>query len=152
MGNPPNNAPRHGFSVGTLLLLTAVVAIGLAGVRTVVVDSDRIALDAVGRSGTTPTPSGVASIIAQRAQRQEEGRLRAMGGCMIGLLVGIGVGATRPRPVLGVLLGIIVGWFVGGVAGGFLAQPESLPLAAIGSAVLLLLGGVVYLFSSRRAE
>jgi hypothetical protein len=52
---------------------------------------------------------------------------------------------------LGVLLGILVGWFVGGVAGGFLTQPESLPVAAIGSAVLLLLGGVVYLFSSRRA-
>ena len=75
-----------------------------------------------------------------------------MAGCMIGLLVGIGIGATRPRPVLGVLLGILVGGFVGGVAGGVLTQPENLPVAAIGSAVLLLLGGVVYLFSSRRAD
>jgi hypothetical protein len=137
--------------VGTLLLLTAVVAIGLGGVRTLVVESDRIALDAVGQSGTTPAPSSVASAIAGWQQRREEAGLRALGGAMVGLLVGIGIGVTRPRPVLATLLGSLVGWFVGGVAAGFLSQPENLPVVGIGSALLLLMGGVFYVLSSRRA-
>ncbi len=91
-----------------------------------------------------------ASAIAGRQERREEAGLRALGGAMVGLLVGIGIGVTRPRPVLAVLLGVPVGGFVGGVAGGVLAQPENLPVVGIGSALLLLLGGVIYLLSSRR--
>ena len=68
---------------------------------------------------------------------------------MIGLLVGIGIGASRPRPVAGVLLGIFVGGGVGAFAGAVLAEPRNLPVAAIGSALLVLLGVAVRVFSSR---
>ena len=75
--------------------------------------------------------------------------LRGIAGGMIGLLVGIGIGATRSRPVTGVLLGIFVGGGVGAFAGAILAEPRNLPVALVGSALLVLLGLVVRALSSR---
>jgi hypothetical protein len=66
--------------------------------------------------------------------------------------VGIGIGASRPRPVAGVVLGIFAGGFVGAFAGAVLAEPKNLPVAAIGSALLVLLGVVVRTFSARPQE
>ncbi|MEN6451008.1 MAG: hypothetical protein ABFC96_10995 [Thermoguttaceae bacterium] len=152
MENQPDKTIRHGFSIGTLLLLMTIVAIFLAAARTVVVNADRAAADALGSAGTTPTPSGVASAIAGQQEHQEEAAMRGVAGAVIGLLVGVGIGATRPRPVLGALLGILVGVPTGGVAGGILTQPENAPLALIGPAILLLMGGLIYHLSAHRGD
>jgi hypothetical protein len=135
MTNPKTTPPLHGFSVATLLLLTAVVAIGAAAARTIFVASEQ-----------TIEEGGYWS-----SEVQEAG-LRAVAGGMIGLLVGIGIGATRPRPVAGVVLGILVGGCVGAFAGGVLADSRNLPVAAIGSALLLLVGIVVRVLSPRPHE
>ena len=145
MQNPKNNPPLHGFSVATLLLLTVVVAIGAAGVRTLVVTSNVV----IDGSGGVLHSSTVAQSIQNAANVRGEAVMRGIAGAMIGLLVGIGIGATRPRPVAGVLLGIFVGGGVGAFAGAVLAEPKNLPVAAIGAALLLLLGIVVRVFSSR---
>jgi len=64
-------------------------------------------------------------------------------------LVGIAIGATRSRPFVGVPLGIFVGGVVGALAGAVLAEPRNLPVALIGSALLVLLGVAVRVLSSR---
>ena len=112
---------RNGFSLASILLLTAVVAIFLAAVRTAMVDEG------------PPDPAA---------------DMRGAGGGIVGLFVGIGIGVTRTRRVLGIGLGILVGWFVGGAAGMLLSQAKTLPLVFIGSAVLIALGVVVRRFSS----
>jgi hypothetical protein len=48
-----------------------------------------------------------------------------------------------------VLLGIFVGAAVGAFAGAILAEPKNLPVALIGSALLVSLGVVVRALSSR---
>ena len=96
------NDPQHGFSVATLLLLTAVVAIGAAAVRNLVVAPD------------VDERLNPASSRAIQASMQE-------------------------APVRGMV--------VGPLAGAVLTDPRNLLLAAIGSAVLLLLGSVVRMLS-----
>ncbi len=127
MENPTKHAPLHGFSVGTLLLLTAVVAIGAAAVRTIIV-TPRVEIS-----------SNRASIAAIHID-QGETALRGVAGCLIGLLVGIRLGAMRPRPLVGVLFGVFIGGIIGALAGGVLADPRNLSLAVSGSALLILFG------------
>jgi hypothetical protein len=122
--HPADNGPLHGFSVGTILLLTVVVAVGAAGVRTAM---------------TTPASDMPVALAP----------LRGIAGAMIGALVGICLGATGRRPVIGVVLGFLAGDVVGAFAGVVLAEPKNLPVAAVGSALLVLLGVVVRVFSSR---
>jgi len=114
---------QRGFSVATILLLTAVVAIFLAALRTVAVEPSAIPGEQLG--------------------------LRAISGILIGTFVGLGMGLTRPRRRWGIPLGLLTGWFVGG-AGSLFADPRNLPLAAIGSLLLIVLGVVVRVGSSSR--
>lgn len=134
MDYPAENRPQHGFSVATLLLLTAVVAIGLAAARTVGLQVEK--LD--DRGWLSPFE-----------QRLDELAWRGAAGALVGMFVGIGVGATRPRPILGVLLAVPIGVLAGALTGAVITDPENVLLVAIGSALLILLGVVVRRFSYR---
>lgn len=147
MTDTSNNQLRHGFSVGTLLLLTAVVAIGMAGVRTLVMSANETVIEE-SRPAVSSTQA-TSTLDVCWAQQKEEATMRGAAGIMIGLLVGFGIGITRPRRLLGVLLSVGVGAVVGGVAGGVLTQRENLSVVLIGSAVLFTFGGVIYTLSSR---
>ena len=142
MNPPTNNPPQHGYTVATVLLLTAVVAIGMAAVQTLVSASRAAAL-----SNNPWSVSAVSSALNNLSA--DEIALRALAGGVIGLFVGIGIGATRLRPIAGVLLGIFVGVPVGAFACATLTQRENLVLVAIGSALLIALGAVVRLFSRK---
>lgn len=122
---PTDSHHYRGFSVASILLLTAAVAIFLAALRTVAVEPSAIPGDQLG--------------------------LRAISGILIGTFVGLGMGLTRPRRRWGIPLGLLTGWFVGGAAGSLFADPRNLPLAVIGSLVLIVLGVVVRAGSSRPA-
>jgi hypothetical protein len=74
---------------------------------------------------------------------------RGFAGAIAGLFTGIVVGATRPRPLLGVLLAVPIGVFSGALAASFFTEPENVFLVVVGSVLLLLLGVVVRVFSRR---
>ncbi len=74
---------------------------------------------------------------------------RGFAGAIAGLFTGIVVGATRPRPLLGVLLAVPVGVFAGAAAASFFTEPENVLLVVVGSVLLLLLGVVVRALSRR---
>jgi len=143
MENPTNNSPQHGFSVATLLLLTAVAAIGLAAAQTT-----RLQVDRLDRT-TPPQYYWAPRQPSPFEQRVEELALRALAGGLVGMFAGIAVGATRPRPSLGVLLAVPIGRFAGALAGAVFTEPENVPVVAIGSALVVLLGVVVRTFSLR---
>jgi hypothetical protein len=145
---PNDNAPLHGFSIATLLLLTVVVAIGAAAMRTLVITSD-LADEQLQKGLQSVSP---ARAVQLAVQARNEGVLRGIAGGIIGLLVGIYLGATRRRPILGVLLGIVVGGFTGAFAGAVFTEPKNLLVAVVGSALLILLGVVVRGLSRRPHE
>ncbi|MCC6125232.1 MAG: hypothetical protein IT426_09740 [Pirellulales bacterium] len=78
--------------------------------------------------------------------------LRAVSGTIIGVIVGVGIGLSRRRWIVGAILGFFGGGIVGGLAATILSVPQNIPLAPIGSAVLLLGGVAVRLFSRRDVE
>jgi hypothetical protein len=143
MENPNDDAPLHGFSIATLMLLTVVVAIGAAAARTLVIASNMTAAE-VGASLMRATQLAVVS--------PSEAFLRGTAGAIIGLLVGIYLGLHRRRPIVGVPLGAIVGGFVGGFAGIVFTEPRNLLVAAIGAVLLVLLGIIVRGLSRRPHE
>jgi hypothetical protein len=130
----PDNTPLHGFSIATLMLLTVVVAVGAAAARTLVIASNVTAAE-VGAS--------VARAPSLAVVTRTEAGLRGAAGAMIGLLVGIYLGLRRRRPMVGVPLGVVVGGLVGAFAGVVFTEPKNLLVAAIGSALLILLGIIV---------
>jgi hypothetical protein len=139
---------RRSFSVGTVLLLTAVVAIGMAGMR-VVVETVRNTSSESPESRQYGYGFYVRSSPSPRRTLEEELRWRALGGTMVGLLVGIGVGVMRPRPVLGGILGGLLGMVIGAAVGGAMTCPDSLAVTLIGSLLLFLMGAVICMLSNR---
>jgi hypothetical protein len=143
MENPTNNAPQHGFSVATLLLLTAVIAIGLAAAQTVWQQVDKLDRTAPPRYyWGPPQPSPF-------EQRVDELAWRGVGGAIVGLFVGIAVGATRPRPILGVLVALPIGIVWGAIVAAALTEPESVLVVAVGSTLLVLFGLAIRALSRR---
>jgi hypothetical protein len=145
MQNPANPPPQHGFSVATLLLLTAIVAICFAAVETSWMQLDK--LDHTKPRGIYPWSAYGPSEFEQQVQ---EIALRAVGGAVIGAIVGIAVGATRPRPFLGLLLAVPIGALVGAAICGVFTTVENIPLALVGSVLLILVGVGIRIFSRRR--
>jgi len=110
-------APRSSFSLASIFVLTAVVAILLAPVRAIVLEPKRL----------------------------EDWRVTAcvvLGG-LTGMLIGGVVGANQTRWRSGVLLGILIGYLSGVCGAVLMASPWSLPAVAVGSVVLILLAVVV---------
>jgi hypothetical protein len=144
MDNDADKSVRHGFSIAAVLLLTAVVAIALASVQTMVMELDKLE-----QTGQTQYYNRGYQTRSPYQESLDELGMRSFGGAIIGLFVGVVVGVGRPRPFFGVLFGIPFGAITGGVSGGVLIAPCNLPLVAIGSAVLILLGLMVRKFSHR---
>ncbi len=113
---------RRGFSLASILLLTAVIAIFMAALVTV---SDH----------------------RRAGGNQDLAVACAAAGLIVGLLTGAVVGYNQVRQARGTLLGMSVGMVCGGAAGAFLAVPRSLLPIVIGSVVLVLFGVVVRLNS-----
>jgi hypothetical protein len=143
MVDPNDDVPLHGFSIATLMLLTVVVAIGAAAARTLVIASN------VTAEGVSDSLKRAVQLVAAPTS---EVVLRGIVGGTIGLLVGIYLGLTRKRPVLGVPLAAVVGVCVGAFAGVVFMEPRNLLVAAIGAALLILLGVVVRGLSRRPHE
>lgn len=116
---------RKGFSLASILLLTAVVAVLLAATVTAVADHQ-----GVGRE--------VLAVIA-------------VIGAMAGALIGVVIGLTQVARIRGALLGLLVGIITGAAAGISLTTPSNLVTLAIGSLVLVLFGVVVRFLSDRPA-
>ena len=143
MEHSTNDPYRHGFSVATLLLLVAVAAIALAAARTTSRQVDQL--------DRTRLPSGYwAPAQPSPFEKQVESLAwRGFAGAIAGLFTGIVVGATRPRPLLGVLLAVPVGVLSGALAASFFTEPENVLLVVVGSVLLILLGVVVRALSRR---
>jgi hypothetical protein len=142
MENIPNDTPRHGFSIAAVLLLTAVVAIGMAAAQSVRLELDRL--------DHTDPPHNYWSSYRQYSPYQshiDDLNMRAFAGGLIGFFVGLGIGATRPRPVAGALFGLLIGGNVGAFAGSILTEPTNLLVVVIGSVLLIALAAVVRAFS-----
>ena len=114
-------ARRAGFSLASILLLTAVAAIFLGATRTLVVDQPNVDEDLLG--------------------------LRGAAGVIVGLFVGLAVGLTQPRPFRACLLTAPIGTIAGAGAAVLLALPANLPVVAVGSLVLVVFGLVVRAWS-----
>jgi hypothetical protein len=108
---------RSGFSLASLLLLTAVVAILLAALRSAALRPG------FNNDGTTS--------------------LMITGSALVGTFVGAVCGARQSRWFAGTMLGGLAGVLSGIGAGGLLTSPSSLAIAAVGSAVLILFGVIV---------
>ena len=74
---------------------------------------------------------------------------RAIGGGMLGLVIGLGTGLAQPRPVRATLLGIFLGFTVGAVAGTLLTEPRNFPLVVVGSLVLIVFSVVIRVLSDQ---
>ena len=79
-------------------------------------------------------------------------RVAPSSGAVIGLVVGVTIALRRRRWLIGLLLALFLGVPVGGAAAVLLAEPRNMPLALVGSALLVLLGVVVRKFSSTPVE
>jgi hypothetical protein len=114
---------RNGFSLASILLLTAVVAVFLAAICSAWLEPNSVHKELAG-------VCVVAGIV--------------VGGC-----VGLGVGLTQMQRRIGAPFGLLVGMIAGAAGGALLAVPGKLPAIAIGSLVLVLFGAVVRLYSAR---
>ena len=128
---------RRGFSLASLLLLTAVVAVFLAAICTVWLPSSPAQEeDAVPVLEPWPVQEGL--IV-----------LSVIGGLLVGSFVGLVIGAGQLRPLPGVCLGTFVGMLAGTATGVLLAVPDKTLPIAIGSLVIVLFGAMVRRFSAR---
>jgi LytS/YehU family sensor histidine kinase len=140
--NSTTNLPRRGFSIATLLLLTAVAAIALAAIETTWLKIDKLDRNRPPTSfWRPPEPSPFERQVQALAGR-------AVGGAFIGIISGLVIGITRSRRFLGTLLAVLVGAVGGALTASLFTQPENVLLAVVGSVVLLLFGAVVRTFSS----
>jgi hypothetical protein len=110
-------APRAGFSLASVLLLTAVVAVVLAALRAVWLERNELSPElAVFAAGS---------------------------GLVLGLVVGIVSGAGHRRRGIGIITGGAIG-SVAGAAGGLICiSPGAVVVAAVGSALLIAFGLVI---------
>lgn len=118
----------HGtrFSLASILLLTAIVAVGLAAVQAVVLYGNRM---------------DPGEIVAA-----------CFFGGAIGAMVGLVIGLKQPRPVAGALIGLVAGAAAGAPAVLLFAHPVNLPVIAFGSVVLIVFALVVRRFSGWRPD
>ena len=141
MENSTNNLPRNGFSIATLLLLVAVVAIFLAAAETTWLKVDKL-------DRTRPPTSFWMPAEPSPFERQVEALAgRAVGGAIIGMFSGLVAGVMQSRRFFGTLLAVPVGAVGGALAAALFTQPENVLLVVVGSVVLVLLGVVVQVFS-----
>ena len=114
-------APRRGFSLASLLLLTAVVAIlaAAAGSAAVRADADRVEGLVIG----------------------------AVLGMIVGTCVGVAVGWSVFGRLRDAALGLVIGAPFGAIAGVLIASPQGLP-TVIGGSLLLVVVGLVFRFRS----
>jgi len=112
---------RTGFSLASILLLTAVVAVFLAAVCPVWINPHKV------HEGPL-----IAGVIV---------------GSVIGTVIGVVIGLKQARGVGGIILGLLCGMVSGAAGGVLLAVPDKLPAMAIGSVVLILFGVAVRRFS-----
>jgi hypothetical protein len=124
---------HRGFSLASLLLLTAVVAVFLAAICTVWLHSDRDRA----RPDVYAGPNLDEALLA----------ISVMGGLMVGSLVGLVIGASRVRPLRGAFLGTFVGMIAGAASGALLAVPGKMLPLGVGSLVIVLFGAVVRYYS-----
>lgn len=115
---------RAGFSLASIMLLTAVVAVFLAAVPSIAVRHGRINLEALGW-------------------------LAIVGGA-IGLAVGAAIGLGQLHRARGILLGLASGAIFGAATMVLLVAPYNLALAAVGSLVIVLFAAVVRICSAKR--
>jgi hypothetical protein len=142
MENSTNSLPRNGFSIATLLLLVAVVAIFFAAAETTWLKVDKL-------DRTKPTTYYWMPAEPSPFERQMEALAeRAVGGAIIGIFIGLAAGVTRSRRFFGTLLTVPAGAVAGAMAAALFTQPENVLLVVVGSVVLVLLGVVVQVFSS----
>lgn len=126
---------RKGFSLASLLLLTAVVAVFLAAICSAWLPSGQQRADPYGfERPDVDNEVIVAGVI---------------GGLTVGSLVGLVIGANQVRPLPGVLLGTFVGTITGAASGALLVMPEKTLPIAVGSLVIMLFGAVVRRFSRK---
>jgi hypothetical protein len=110
-------ASRSGFSLAMLLLLTAVVAVIVAGYA-----------------------AALKHLPAARPGFRELG----IGiGTVVGLVLGAAMGARHPRRFRGLLLGTATGLAVGIAGGVFMVAPGALPSLALGALLLVAFALVV---------
>ena len=126
---------RKGFSLASLLLLTAVVAVFLAAICTIWLQPDR------GR----PQPDVPAGPRLNEALAVGCG----IGGLIAGAVVGLVIGVNQARPLRGAFLGTCVGMIAGAASGVLLAVPDKTLPIAVGSLVIVLFAAVVRRYSSR---
>ena len=114
-------APRRGFSLASLLLLTAVAAILAA---------------AAGSAAVRAKPDQVDGLVF---------------GAVLGMIVGTGVGVVVGWSLLGRLrdaaLGLVIGAPFGAITGVLIASPQGLP-TVVGGSLLLVVVGLVFRFRS----
>ncbi len=141
MENSTNNLPRNGFSIATLLLLVAVVAVFLAAAETTWLKIDKL-------DRTRPPTYFWTPAEPSPFERQVEALAgRAVGGAIIGMFSGLIAGVMQARRFFGTLLAVPVGAVGGALAAALFTQPENVLLVVVGSVVLVLLGVVVQVFS-----
>ena len=117
------------FSLAGILLLTIVVAVAMAVVRSAVVAKNRWG-----------------------DQCEFVAFCCALGGLIAGPAIGAALGSRRRRPIRGVLVGVVVGLLAACLAVVLLATPASLPVVACGSLLLVGFGSAVRFFSARLAS
>lgn len=127
---------RKGFSLASLLLLTAVAAVFLAGICTAWLPPDR------GRFG----PEGY-DVEVDADFDPGLVSLCVMGGLLLGSFVGLVIGVGQVRPVPGVFLATLVGGLFGAATGGLLAVPDKTLPITVGALLIVLFGTVVRRFS-----
>jgi len=115
------------FSLAGILLLTIVVAISMAAVRTAVVQKDLWGDEYV--------------LLALWC---------GLGGLMTGPVVGTTIGFRQRQPVRGVLVETVVGWIAAGLAVVLLITPGSLPVVGCGLFLLIGFGLAVRFLSKKR--
>lgn len=117
---------RSYFTIAEIMLVIAVAAIFLASYCVVAQDK-----------------AGVGPI-------SELMTLRAISGTVIGAVIGVGIGKSRRRWIIGTIWGLIVGSISGFLAATFISVPQNVTLALVGSAVLVV-GGIIVRLLSRHA-
>ena len=118
--------PRARFSLASMLLLTGVVAVFLAGIRMGMV---------------SPNPPSEEVIVAA-----------GIAGLLGGWFLGGNIASREASGLRGVFYGLAAGTVFGPPSGILLVMPRSLPVVAVGSAILLAFAVSARALSKESAE
>lgn len=129
---------RKGFSLASLLLLTAVVAVFLAAICSIWLPSSEGQADPYG--------------LEPPDMDNEVVGVGVTAGLMVGSLVGLAIGANQVRPLPGVFLGTFVGAIAGAASGALLVLPQKTLPIGVGSLVILMFAAVVRRYSRKPPE